>query len=135
MKHKPFGELSRDEKLALMTAWVDGKQIEYYNYRCKWAEPVDCRPTWHHNNIYRIKPDTPDSIDWSHVSPEYKWMARNPCGLAQLFRDKPWVDPSCESWMVEEYYHNTRRGQCASVFSSYQQGTVDWKDSLVERPA
>jgi hypothetical protein len=25
---KPFGQLSRAEKLELMTAWVDGKQME-----------------------------------------------------------------------------------------------------------
>ena len=121
---KPFGELSRDEKLALMTAWVDGKTIQVLTWPNETWEDIT-RIHWDSEASYRIKPDTPDYIDWSHVSPEYKWMARDRNSTVLLHERKP--KNSGSFWI--------RGGATvpARIFTSYKQGTVDWKDSLVKR--
>ena len=38
MRYKKFGELSREEQLALFAAWLDGKAIEFsFNPADGWA--------------------------------------------------------------------------------------------------
>ena len=130
-KHKPFGELTRDEKLELMAAWVDGKTIETSKAPdiTGWCSPFGC--LWSCNIYHRIKPDTPDTINWSHVSPEYKWMARDKNGRAHLFIRQPDLDEYTNEWA--EATEDFTWVYC-NVFVSYKQGTVDWKGSLVERP-
>jgi len=49
---KAFSKLTRDEKLELLTAWVDGGVIEYDAGK-GWLK-VD-RPTWNPDFTYRIK--------------------------------------------------------------------------------
>lgn len=74
---------------------------------------------------------TPDSIDWSHVAPRFKWMARDENGVVALYEDEPYVDDICDMWTMGEFgceWHNARN------FSSYVRGSCDWKDSLVQRP-
>ena len=50
----PFGQLTNDEKKALMCAWVDGKTIECFPTGL-WVFVE--RPTWVHDIVYRIKPE------------------------------------------------------------------------------
>jgi len=71
---------------------------------------------------------TKPSIDWSHVSPEYKWLARDEDGLSYLYIEKPECGKSMWMVMVTK--------DCIEIkgFKSYKAGTCDWKDSLVERP-
>ena len=44
------------ERIALMQAYVDGKQIQFFNrLEDKWEDTID--PRWSHGNLYRIKPE------------------------------------------------------------------------------
>ena len=44
------------ERIALMQAYVDGKQIQFYSIlENKWEDTTD--PRWSHCNRYRIKPE------------------------------------------------------------------------------
>ena len=76
--------------------------------------------------IQKTKP----SIDWSHVSPEYKWLARDEDGLSYLYIEKP----ECGKSMWKIMTMVTK--DCIEIkgYKSYKSGTCDWKDSLVERP-
>lgn len=123
----PFGELSRELKLALMAAWVDGQKMESATLvNSEWA--LCATPSWFSNCRYRVRPAplTPDSIDWSHVAPEWRFMARDRGGLAWLYSNEP--RPEENSWRFG------RDLTKADAFASYRIGTCDWKDSLVVRP-
>ena len=55
---KTFGELTKDEKKALMGAWVDGETIEYFSEAFgEWKETAG--PCWVRTAKYRIKPKPP----------------------------------------------------------------------------
>ena len=130
---KPFGELSDAEKGALLLAHHEGKRIEFfdlYSYR-GWRESQE--PEWAPIVAYRIAPEPliPDSINWDHVAPEWKFMARDESGNAWLYDCTPDRTPSRAHW-------NAGSGisvRASAVFASYRRGTVEWRDSLVRRPS
>jgi hypothetical protein len=120
------------EKIAVMQAALEGKEIELRSHRgIKWItydSTVEPEFNWHIVD-YRIKevPKTKPSINWDHVHPEFKWMATDEDGDTYLFS----LEPSLRdyTWMV-------MIGLCANAtnWSSFVPGTCDWKDSLVKRP-
>ena len=73
-----------------------------------------------------IKATTKPSIDWSHVSPEFNYLAQDENGDGYLCGKNPHRGNT--AWIMET--PNTR----ANTFTSYVPGTCDWKDSLVKRP-
>lgn len=79
------------------------------------------------SKTYRARALVPDTIDWSHVAPEWKFMARDESGQVFLYDEKPEPDP--EGW------HTHGTWETATVFASYKRGTVAWQDSLVKRPS
>ena len=127
----PFGLL--DEVYGPGTAdalKAHGGPYEIYCSNGQWSHwgPAPFAPS----TTYRVKPQPPTkpSIDWSHVAPEYKWLARDADGLAFVFSDMPWAEFNAWVWDGGEC-----EAVCVSGFlSSYTPGTCDWKDSLVERP-
>lgn len=92
--YKTFGEMTRDEQIALFTAWLDDQEIEWlrnvkYDVWIRKRRADKSTSFVFSNNIcYRIVPKQ-DQIDWSHVAPKYKYMARDECGEAYLFEEKP----------------------------------------------
>lgn len=124
--------MTRDEArraAEVMQAYADGAEVE-------WCFRGTLRPEWHEDEAptfdwysyeYRVKTVVPDSIDWSHVATEYRWMARDRSGHTYLHKSKP--IRGCAGW-------NTNASDWVSVrgFTSYTRGTTDWEDSLVERP-
>ena len=73
-----------------------------------------------------VKAAAKPSIDWSHVSPEYNYLAQDANGRGYLCGKNPHrIDTA---WSMESPYIS------ASAFTSYTPGTCNWKDSLVERP-
>ena len=69
---------------------------------------------------------TKPSIDWSHVSPEYNYLAQDENGDGYLCGKNP--RRMNTAWTMESPYIR------ATTFTSYEPGGCDWKDSLVERP-
>lgn len=117
--NKPFGELDRETKIALFTAWVDGAKIEYDG-------DIIYDMGWYENCVYRVAPTKP-SIDWSHVAPQFKWMATDADCTTMLYEEKP------IEWKTEWGWTG---GDCTNItcLASFRPGTCDWKDSLVQRP-
>ena len=74
-----------------------------------------------------IKAVTKPSIDWSHVSPEYNYLAQDSNGKGYLCGKNP--SRHTLAWVMESPYIR------ASTFTSYTPGTCDWTDSLVKRPS
>ena len=73
-----------------------------------------------------VKAVTKPSIDWSQVSPEYKYLAQDSNGKGYLCGENPHC--MAFAWSMESPYIR------ATTFTSYVPGTCDWKDSLIERP-
>lgn len=113
------------ELLPIIQAYCDGAEVEYSISGRKWQ--LEETPTFLTSAFWRIK-QTVDSIDWSHVHSDYKWLARDENGICYLYQNKP--EHSVCMWHVTE-----GRYEIAEHFSSYKQGTIDWKYSLIERPA
>jgi hypothetical protein len=111
--------------IEVMQAYMEGKPIEA-SYDGGSFRQLD-QPSWNWMmSKYRIA-TIPDSIDWSHVSPEWTYMARDESGDAALFQEKP----SCRGNAWDASFGGYA---LAAHFASYKRGTVDWKDSLVKRP-
>ena len=66
------------------------------------------------------------SIDWSHVSEEFQYLAMDADGRCWLWVTKP--APFQEQWCGDSLAVK------AENFSSSIPGTCDWRDSLVKRP-
>jgi len=137
MSNKKFGDLTREEQLKLFEAWLDDKQsIE----KRVGSDPNvygwegDTYPTWYKNATYRIK-ETPDTINWDHVHPDYKWMARDGDGDVGLFKVKPTLDYARHSGFARPYWWGSMRDYTnACGHLSYKRGTVSAENSLVKRP-
>ena len=73
-----------------------------------------------------VKAVTKPSIDWSHVSEDFKYLAMDESGLHHLFTEKPLRGTL--QWCTNHPFIY------AGHFASFAPGTCDWKDSLVKRP-
>jgi hypothetical protein len=117
------------EMIAVMQAYVDGKPIEAGTPACRPFALQD-KPLWDWRlDSYRIA-TTQDTINWDHVSPEWKYMARDENGTVKLFKTSPSIPYAARAWWCqagEKFTH-------ANGFASYERGTVDWWGSLVTRP-
>lgn len=127
---KPFGELSKAEKMELLEAWVNGEGVEVLYNGVVWAT---CNPAWVSWCKYRIKPKpapTKPSIDWGAVRKEFRYLAKDGNGgFLYLHTHKP--EPQGLTWRSKAKDRNV---VSADQFASADCGTCDWKDSLVERP-
>ena len=73
-----------------------------------------------------VKAATKPSIEWSHVSEDFQYLAMDEDGEFYLYTDKP--TQASQQWVTNLTYTP------ATHFASYTPGTCDWQDSLVERP-
>lgn len=120
---RPFGLLDPETQEALRK-WEHG--VECFNATSVWCEPINMVFFAHCTYRARPAPLVPDTIDWSHVAPEWKWMARDEDGLVYFYTGKP--NMGAYNWdSISEWEYCT-------AFASYRRGTVAWQDSLVQRP-
>ena len=74
-----------------------------------------------------VKATVKPSIDWSHVSENFQYLAMDAGGKYHLFAEKP--ELITVEWTTRALYIY------AEYFASFVPGTCDWKDSLVKRPS
>lgn len=81
--------------------------------------------------VYRKKPVelVPDQIDWSQLPIEFNLVMRNSFDAAYAF-----VGEHPHQGINEWYVPINKNSLSIDKLSLYKQGTVDWKDSLQERP-
>lgn len=111
------------EMIAVMQAFIDGKEIEM-KFRDKSTDRFDIvdNPRWNMDEFeYRIR-QIQDTVDKSHISSEYKFMARNQDGGVYVHTRYPETNGKRWSSM-----HSAR-----VTSPSYVRGSTDWKESVVE---
>lgn len=130
------------EMIEVMEAFEKGEPIECKLFphvdKDSWVLLLD-EPSWDWSAVdYRVAA-TPDSIDWSHVSSEYKYMARDKSGDVFLYSKRPELgefiwEPhkSIACCLQTDYWADDSQ---VNPFSSYKKGTIRWDESLVERPS
>ena len=72
-----------------------------------------------------IKP----SIEWDHVSENFKYLVMDGDGQYWLTKSRPTTLPSRGRWTGGDVAHS------AGHFASLVPGNCDWQESLVERPS
>ena len=71
---------------------------------------------------------TKPSINWDNVHSKFNYLAQDADGSAWLYAEKPQINHS-------SHWSAVLGGPAkADSHASYDPGTCDWKDSLVERP-
>lgn len=127
--------MNREETLnaiAVMQAFADGKRIEICTVgKNDWSMMQEhSLPLWNWEDFgHRVAVMKP-SIDWSHVAPEYRFLAVDDDECGHLYQNKPFV-------RVGEWEDSKNRkiyAPQASSFASYKRGDCHWSESLVERP-
>lgn len=112
----------------LIEAWANGATIQVLGIKSQeWITLMF--PCWSEDMTYRIKPATPDYINWDHVDSRFKYMARDKDGHTCLYIDRPEI-PSTQFGGMWYTATGTTKANC---FSSYKRGDIDWRDSLVCR--
>lgn len=118
-----------EEKIAIMQAFADGKEIEYlFGINQNWIKCHQPLWDWVHRD-YRVKALVPDSLDWSHVDRRFICHTRDGNGTVCLRTEIPQAALHENSlfWWGGDVVD-------ATAFTSLKIGNIDWKDSLVMRP-
>jgi hypothetical protein len=116
-----------DEMIAVMTAFKDGKKIEAKLYK-KGRWDLVPNPFWDWVRFdYRVAFIKP-SVDWTHVSDEYNWIAIDEDGKARIYSTEPSIIGNNKVWS------HSGKAFPARVLTSFDPGSCDWRDSLVKRP-
>ncbi|WP_321953135.1 hypothetical protein [Paraburkholderia bannensis] len=132
---KPFGEVPLAMRALAFALWQDGWPVEFRNERDEW-HPTD-QPLWGPRMVYRLGPHPESfvlpSIDWSHVSADFKWLAQDESGAAYLVDRKPSGAASCAApgagrWSYAGIWSR------ADLFTSFKRGSGDWRKLIVQRP-
>ena len=105
---------NRNDDESVITYTAEGKYHEAGNVTL-FTYPVEI-----------VKAITKPSIDWSHVSEVFQYLAMDEDGHHYLFVEEP--EPGEGEWTTHVPYI------CAEHFASFVPGTCNWKDSLVKRP-
>ena len=122
--HPPLvRDLSDADQGALLLAHHRGKMIEFYSTRLQWC--LASNPSWFEKKAYRIAA-TPDTIDWSHLAPEWRFVARDKNGLAWAYINKP--DLKSAAWCAKGEYGSR------VTTPSFRNNGMPWDQSLIERP-
>lgn len=122
---------STKEKMEVMQAFLDGREIEMAKYGVAW-EPVPVNPSWNWRDFsYRVKPEKP-SINWEHVADEYNFLSVDRMGSAYLYEKCPVIDDyDIGVWSTISGGFST----AVTHKSLFLPEGLDWEDSLVERPS
>lgn len=116
-----------DEMIKVMEAYKNGATIEFEDGNGKW-EIID-NPHWNwHKVAYRVQEEIRDSIDWSHVHKDYKWLVRDKKNNAWLVKSFP--ELTATGWKLAVHGPSVE----AESFASYVKGNTKWQHSVVSRP-
>lgn len=116
------------EKIAIMQAHIDGKQIECNNGHAGWIVLQDASPVWNWAHYqYRINTDEPISFDWSVISDDYKFATVNSNGDAAAHTIEPQLTAT-------GLWYGNQQDCDIHHLKSFKRGTVNHANSLIKRP-
>ena len=110
--------------IVLVNSNTDDENVVTYTADGKYHEGVNV--TLFPYPVEIVKAVTKPSIEWSHVSECFRYLAMDADGRCWLWVTKP--APFQEQWCGDSLAVK------AENFASSIPGTCDWRDSLVERP-
>lgn len=116
-------------KIAVMQAFADGKQIEYYNHSCEDWEQIT-RPCWDWSSTdYRIyeKPVIQDEIPWAAIDPKWKYHFFNKQARGFFMTE-------CPTRTSDGLWDISKGSFASSVLFVIKRGNQPWDKSLVKRP-
>ncbi|XZG69281.1 hypothetical protein ACTSKR_11515 [Chitinibacteraceae bacterium HSL-7] len=117
--------MTRRKHADLIIEWANDDQMVIEIERIEGGWVIIDDPRFQPEFNYR-KALTKPSIDWSHVAPEWKWLATHKNGDSYLHNTEPRIDGS--AWAGTHFCISAKN------FASFKPGTCDWRDSLVMRP-
>lgn len=121
--------METEEKIKVMQHYANGGLIEKTKVDTDSGWEKVEHPIWNWEEFeYRIAVTKP-SIDWSHVSEEYNYLATNENGVTYLYTDMPKLFKAYGLWASSKGKFTT-----AKQFTSFKPGNCPYKKSLVERP-
>lgn len=128
----PFKDCSREDQHILLDAFLNRK-VEFYSHNSETfinvnnaISPASLHTEW----IYRTKPIKRLAIPWEHIKPEYRWAAMDRDGEVYIYDAQPTI---CK---IEFFWgDNGSNYRAVDFLSSIDIEGIDWRDSLVERPA
>lgn len=129
--NKQYKDLTKQEKMDLFEAWLDGKIIQYTFHLADVNWKDISNPVWLDEIYYRIKELSKPSIDWSHVHSDYKYLARDRNDEVWVFSTEPRLNH--DLWCIPTP-PSTLAVRISGLLRSFTPGECDWKDSLVQRP-
>lgn len=117
-----FKDCSREDQHILLDALLDTKAERFWHVPNVWhaAESmlnIEC--------IYRTKPIKRLAIPWEHIKPEYRWAAMDENMNLWTYVDEPKL-------LTDIWHANSQQPLTALTIDVTG---INWKDSLVERPA
>lgn len=125
--------MTNEEMIEVIKAASEGESIQaMYHGSSEW---FDIDPIINRFNFvaldYRVKSKAPipDTMDWSNVHPDFRFVARDENGSVYLYETKPEIW-GVSMWATEEANYE-RIGD--AWFTGHTVGNVDWKESLIER--
>lgn len=120
---RAFGLLSKIEQDELKA-----HEGPYEEWGCKWG-PMKTS-FWSGHTYRAVRPPLVlPSIDWSHVTLKFNYLAMDKSGKWFLFEQRPYLDLCAGQWLPPA-------GDVADAngFASLITGSLDWQDSLITRP-
>ena len=130
--YKEWQHTPDSEKVKILEAELRGADIEWAAWvgcaeEGHWRVGGRCGGEYHFNLYYRIKPVYKPSINWDHVSPEYKWLTIDSDGQSRLWPHKPAALKGRGYWSGNSHVYK------AHVLSSFKRGDCPWDESLIGR--
>lgn len=121
-----------EEMIEVMQAHLRGEKIERWIFNAGDWEPT-AHPNWNWaGGDYRIAPKpapTQDTIPWDAIDERFKWAARDADGRIAMYTDEPYRN-GADCW-----FRKSGEFSWLTAFVGVIPGTVDWRESLQERPA
>lgn len=128
----PFKDCTREDQHILLDALIDGK-VEYLDQISNKFTHVASFKSMDFLNLFsvlRTKPVKRLAIPWEHIKPEYRWAAMDRDGEVYIYDAQPTI---CK---IEFFWgDNGSNYRAVDFLSSIDIEGIDWRDSLVERPA
>lgn len=123
-----------EEMIEVMQAHLRGEKIERWIFNAGDWEPT-AHPNWNWaGGDYRIAPkpaQTQDTIPWDAIDAQFKWAARDASSDIYIYSRIPAPNHDRPEWSAEEGI----AFRISNLFAGVIPGTIDWLESLQERPA
>ena len=145
---KPYSDLSHEQKVAVVTAYVEGRLEYYHGLDREWYNTdvtiigaggvYRTKPKEEGQQMKETQPCNENSFPWHMVDSKWNAVARDgDCMNWILYKEKPSYNGTTGLWCVNvcgEYATLTKDAQGVIGVDMSKWNDVHWKESLMLRP-